>query len=401
MNLVALRSPEFRLYFLGAIANVNALWISRIVIGWLAWDLTNSAQFVGIVAACSLLPTLFGGPFFGVLVDRSDIKKAAYATNIAMIACIAALLALQASGNISSASLILISLAIGTVTAAHHPVRLSLAPRLVKPEHVSSVVALAALNFNLARLISPALGGLLIDLTGTTTALIVTLILFLPNLTVLFRLHPRELTKHGGEPFATAMIEGLRYIRQRQTILLVLATTAIFSVALRGVLEVLPIIADGSFELGAVGLGQLGSAVGGGALCAAIFKTVGGRPTGQNALSLGNLSVAIAGLIGMALLGTTQSWALALFCAAILGATGTYFGVTMQSMIQSDLPDDMRGRVMSIWVVVGLGATALGAFAIGALANVIGIGPASLWIAGTGLLAILILSRRAPKDTPQ
>lgn len=186
MNLVALRSPEFRLYFFGAVANVNALWISRIVIGWLAWDLTHSAQFVGIVAACSLLPTLFGGPFFGVLVDRSDIKRAAYATNLAMIACIAVLLALQIAGHVATFSLILISLAIGTVTAAHHPVRLSLAPRLVKAEDVSSVVALSALNFNLARLISPAIGGVLIDLTGTTTALLVTLVLFLPNLAVLF-----------------------------------------------------------------------------------------------------------------------------------------------------------------------------------------------------------------------
>jgi hypothetical protein len=73
----------------------------------------------------------------------------------------------------------------------------------------------------------------------------------------------------------------------------------------------------------------------------------------------------------------------------------------MQSMIQGDLPDDMRGRVMSIWVVVGLGSTTLGAFLIGVLANLIGISAASLWIAGTGLAAILILSRRAPKDTPQ
>ncbi|MCO4826363.1 MAG: MFS transporter [Amylibacter sp.] len=400
MNLVALRSPEFRLYFLGAVANVNALWISRIVIGWLAWDLTNSAQFVGIVAACSLLPTLFGGPFFGVLVDRSDVKKAAYATNISMILCTALLLALQASENISSTSLILISLAIGTVTAAHHPVRLSLAPRLVKPEHVSSVVALSALNFNLARLISPALGGLLIDLTGTTTALVVTLVLFLPNLTVLFRLHPRELTKHGSEPFVTAMAEGLHYIRQRRTIVVILATTAVFSIALRGVLEVLPIIADGSFSLGAVGLGQLGSAVGGGALLAAIYKAVGHQSTGSDALSPLNLAVAISGLIAMAVLGTTQSWGIALLCAALLGATGTYFGVTMQSMIQADLPDDMRGRVMSIWVVVGLGSTALGAFLIGAIANLINIGPASLWISSFGLVAILILSRRAHKDTP-
>ena len=230
--------------------------------------------------------------------------------------------------------------------------------------------------------------------------LIVTLILFVPNLTILFRLHPRELTKHGAEPFTTAMAEGLRYIRQRNVILTVLAITTVFSIALRGVLEVLPIIADGSFRLGAVGLGQLGSAVGGGALCSALHKALGGKQTGRNALSFGNICVAIVGLIAMAVLGITQTWTIALICAALLGATGTYFGITMQSMIQGDLPDDMRGRVMSIWVVVGLGSTALGAFLIGAMANLIGIGAASLWISGLGLMTLLILVRRAPEDAP-
>lgn len=390
MNLIALRSPEFRLYFLGAVANVNALWISRIVIGWLAWDLTHSAQFVGIIAACSLLPTLFGGPFFGVLVDRSNIKKAAFATNIAMVACIALLLWLYSTGHIAPTSLLLMSLAIGTVTAAHHPVRLSLAPRLVPAEQVSSVVALAALNFNLARLISPAIGGLLIDLTGISTALLVTLILFLPNLAVLLRLHPRALEKHGAEPFATAFAEGLRYIRQRRTIVAILTTTAIFSVALRGVLEILPIIADGTFAKGAVGLGQLGSAVGAGALLAAILKAFGTQPNHRNALSLPNLCIASGGLLAMALIGTTHTWSVAMASAAVLGAAGTYFGVTLQSMIQSDLPDNMRGRVMSIWVVVGLGSTALGAFVIGLLADSIGIGAGSVLVASAGAFAMFI-----------
>jgi MFS family permease len=193
------------------------------------------------------------------------------------------------------------------------------------------------------------------------------------------------------------MAEGLRYIRQRSVILIVLVTTTVFSITIRGVLEVLPIIADGSFKLGAVGLGQLGSAVGGGALCSALYKALGWQQISRNALSLGNMSIAIIGLMAVAVLGTTQIWYMALLCAALLGATGTYFGVTMQSMIQWDLPDNMRGRVMSIWVVVGLGSTALGAFLIGTLANLIGIGAASLWISGLGLFALLVLKLCKPK----
>lgn len=403
MNLIALRSPEFRLYFFGAVANVNAMWISRIVLGWLAWNITHSAQFVGIVAACSLLPTLLAGPFFGVMVDRANIKLAAYFTNITMIACISVLLVLQYNGWITQASVIAISLAIGTVTAAHHPVRLSLGPRLVQANQVSSVIALAALNFNLARLISPAIGGLLIDLVGITTTLIITIAMFLPNLAILFRLHPRDLVKHGNEPFTTAMAAGIAYIRQRRMIGIILLTTGVFSVSLRGVLEILPIIADGTFNKGAVGLGHLGSAVGAGALCSALYKSIWAGPDVKNtdALSPFNLAVSTLGFIALAVIGSTNSWPIALLCAAVLGAAGTYFGVTMQSLIQTDLPDGMRGRVMSIWVVVGLGATAAGAFLLGAFAELIGIGPASLGLAGSGFAAILLLSRRTHKDAPR
>lgn len=397
MKLSALREPEFRLYFTGAIANVNAMWIVRILIGWLAWEATRSPAFTGLVAAASLLPTLVSGPLFGVWVDRANITRAAYATNLSMIACIVTLLLLRLGGLVTPATLVAISLAIGFVTAAHHPVRLSLGPRLVPATEVSSVVALSALNFNLARLISPAVGGLLIERLGVTAAIVVTLVLFLPNLAIIARLHPRRLAEKPAQPFATAMREGLAYIRTRRVIVTILAATCVFSVALRGVLEVLPIVADGAFGRGATGFGQLGSAVGGGALVSAILKTAGVFEAGQtrDALSPRSLLIAATGMAAMAVLGTTQSWPLALACAAILGAAGTWFGVTMQQIIQSDLPDDMRGRVMSIWVVVGLGSTALGAWAIGVLTGLLGQPTAFVATAALGTATILILSRQA------
>jgi MFS family permease len=102
----------------------------------------------------------------------------------------------------------------------------------------------------------------------------------------------------------------------------------------------------------------------------------------------------------MAIIGVSENWLAALACAAVLGASGTYIGVTMQSLIQTDLPDDMRGRVMSIWVVVGLGATAIGAFILGALVELVGLKQACLGISAIGLVAILALSRRTHKGAP-
>ncbi|MBT6895254.1 MAG: MFS transporter, partial [Rhodobacterales bacterium] len=170
MNLTALNSPNYRRYFIGSAAAVNGLWILRVVITWIAWETSLSATFVGLIAALTMLPTMIIGPFFGAIMDRSNIIKAAYATNIGMI--IAALITVISIliEIISPFSLILLAIYIGIITAAHHPMRLSIGPRLVQKKQISSVSALAALNFNTARVISPFVAGILIEYFGTLFA---------------------------------------------------------------------------------------------------------------------------------------------------------------------------------------------------------------------------------------
>ncbi len=399
MNLIALRSRQFQLYFAGAVAAVNGMWILRIVIGWLSWKITGSASFVGTIAAVSLIPTVIFGPFFGVLVDRSNVLRAAFVTNISMTLCVAALLLLEVNDLLGRTALLAIAFAMGTITAGHHPVRLSLGPRLVKSEYVGSVIALAALNFNLARLLSPALGGVLIDRLGITATTAIILGAFVPNLLVLSRLTPRE-KRHQAEPerFFQALAGGARYLWQRAELRLVILATAVFSVALRGVLDVLPIFADGVFGHGAIGLGELGSAVGAGALSAALIKAFWMAPASQSkgALSPSNRLVAFAGIGALALLGTTDNWGLALASVAVLGFAGTHLGVGMQAQIQSELPDDMRGRVMSIWIVVGLGGSALGAFGIGLFSDHFGMPLTASIFAIAGAVAVAAIIAANP-----
>ncbi|MCP5071874.1 MAG: MFS transporter [Rhodobacteraceae bacterium] len=403
MNFIALRSVDFRLYFLGGVAAVNAMWILRILISWLAWDMSGSATYVGVIAAASLLPTVFFSPIAGVFVDRTDIRKAAYGTNISMVVCLCVLYALHANGALGPVTLVGIAAAVGLVTAVHHPIRLSFGPRLVPAQYVSSVVALGALNFNLARLLSPAIGGLLIDWVGISAALLLILTLFLPNLAILYRLRPRSIERlHSRESFFGAFLTGVSYMWQRPAVRLVLLASLLFAISIRGVLEILPIVADGVFTRGPVGLGQLGSAVGGGALIAALVKTmarIDARP-GRSILSARNISASIIGMIAVAVLGTATAWPVALAAGAVLGFCGTFLGVGMQSLIQRELPDDMRGRVMSIWIVVGLGGTAFGAFAIGAVSEFVGLPVTSLTTCGLGLVATILLvqhSRNARK----
>ncbi len=394
MNLVALRTPQYRLYYAGAVCAVNGMWIMRIIVGWLSWEISGSVSFVGTVAAVSLLPTVFFGPIFGVMVDRSSVKTGAFITNSGMTVCIALLLLLQIYNAITPATVLAIAFFMGTITAAHHPVRLSLGPRLVQAQYVGSVVALSALNFNLARLLAPALGGVMIERLGTMHSTALILASFVPNLLILKFLAPRERpVKAIPERFMQAFVLGLQYVSQRPTLRLVIIATMVFSITIRGIADILPTIADGVFALGATGLGQMGSAVGAGALIAAFQKAFGygGTGTRNGAFTPMIFASGILGTLALALLGSTQSWALALFSCGILGFCGTYLGVTMQSMIQTDLPDDMRGRVMSIWVVVGLGGAAIGAFGIGAMAEIFGMPAATLSTAIFGIIATVAI----------
>lgn len=398
MNLVALKSPSFRLYFIGGLFAVNGLWIMRVLIGWMAWELTASASFVGLVAALSLLPIFLTGPFFGVLVDRTNIKWAAIGTNSSMITCITVLLAIHLTDHLTPFLLSTIAVAIGIVSSAHHPVRMSLAPRLVQKEHVGSVVALAALSFNTARMISPALGGIIIDQLGITTALAASILFYLPSLTVVPFLQPRTpQALKNKEPFNAALRNGINYLWHRPELRLVLFMTALMALSIRGTTEILPVVADGVFNKGAVGLGQLGSAVGAGAVISAVLKSFGPVRTAET-MALPTLIMTTVGILSVAVFGNSDIWNITLVAAAVLGFTSTYLGVSLQSAIQADLPDDMRGRVMSIWIVIATGASALGAFSIGVATESLGLS-ASTYLLTAACLAffgwIIISAKKA------
>ncbi len=390
MNLVALRSASFRLYYCGNVAAVNGMWILQILIIWLAWDVTGSASFVGMIGAFALFPTVFSGPFFGVAVDRMNIRVAAYGTNLGMVLVALTLLAVQGTGAMNPVWLSVIAVALGVVKSAHHPVRLSMGPRLVERGHVASVVALTSLNFNLARIIAPIFAGFSIEHAGVTPTLVVAVLLYVPTFVILAFLHPRDTRQHGnGVSFSSAFWQGLAYLWQKPDLRAVLFLSFLFALAIRGVMEVLPVVADGQFGRGATGVGQLGSAIGAGALVAALIKTLG-RADGRG-VSVVTLASTALGVLAVAAFGNTGVWGLVMVSAAVLGFTSTTLGVSLQTAIQADLPDDLRGRVMSIWIVVGIGGAALGSLAIGALSDLIGFPKATLVMSGGSLAGLFIL----------
>ncbi len=401
MALPALSHSDFRRYFLGSLLNVNAVWIQRVALVWIAWDLTGSAGFVGLIAGLSLVPSLLTGPVFGVWVDRTEILSAAAKTTSSMIVLLGLIIAVLALGWLSPLVLVIASLAVGTATSAHHPVRMSLAPRLVPPELMSGVIALTAVNFNVARLIAPVIAGALIASVGVLATLAIAAILLAPMLLILPTLSPRALpSKTGPAPsLGTAFREGVRHARSTPLIWRCILVMAVYTFAARGVLELLPVIADGEFGRGATGLGLLTGAAGAGALVSASFLALSAdrAPTTTDIPTSVYVALLVSQIL-VALIAVTPSWSLMLVLIACLGASSTMVGVSLQTVIQNRLVDEMRGRVMSLWIMTGFGMAALGAFAIGTVAQFTSIGAAS---AGSGLIGLILVSVLlfAPKGT--
>jgi MFS family permease len=374
----AFRDPQFSRFFVGVFFAVQAIWVQRVTLAWLAWERTGSAGFVGLVAALGLAPTLVAGPFFGVMADRVDIRRAALTTNGIMAGILAVLaLSLPVVGAWGVAAA---ALAIGITSSAHHPVRMSLGPRLVARELVQHVVSVTALNFNLARLVAPVLAGWMIASAGAGVALWVAVLCYIPMLAILPLLRPRALPPRERAPFLQELRGGLRFAAEAPLIREALILTLVFATLVRGALEVLPVLADGAFGQGAAGLGMLTAAAGAGALVSAMLKAWGAGAAGAS-IPPSVLAAMFLGFAAVTGMGLAPVWPLALLATALAGFTATWCGVSLQAAIQTDLPDAYRGRVMSLWTVVGVGAVAIGAGLIGGLAELFEIGPA-LVIAG-------------------
>lgn len=376
----------------GNIFALQGMWIQRLCFAWIAWDLTGVAGFVGWIAFLGYAPTLVSGPVFGVLADRTPLLRAAQLTQGGLAVTGFVMAALHSMDLLGPVALSILSLAVGVITSAHHPVRMSLAPLLVDREHIPSVVALGSMNFNLARSVGPALGGAIIAAFGVGAALWLLAFMFLPYIAVVHGLKVRDRDVHGAQ--AQSILDSLRAGAGRAwsdpLIRAAMAITGLYAVIGRGVLELLPAVADGIFARGAAGVGALTSAAGIGALAAAASAALL-PPITAGRLPRAGVVAAFAGLGLVLFLGQSGSWPLTVAAVAGLGATGTIVGVSMQSVVHMQLEDSYRGRVMSLWVMTGVGGSALGAMGLGLLVDAVGLGPAKLISAAIGFLVLVLL----------
>lgn len=388
----SLNDARFRRYSLGSLFALSGMWGQRTVLAWLSWDLTGAAFWVGAVAFCSFAPTILFSPIFGVYADRANLKRAALVVQALQVAISSVGLVLFLAGWLTIWPLAALALAYGTVMSAHHPVRMALTPLLVPKADLPNAIAVTSMTFNLARLVGPAIAGIVIANYGVGPALALTIVTILSLIWVIAGLHPRpsDAPQRTHTGMIAALTEGVGFVIHRRIIRLSMMLTAVFTLIVRGVLELLPTIADGVFQRGADGLGQLMAATGAGALCAAIL--IAGRAAPDTSTLPRQAIVAIfAGFAATLAIGLSTHWPATLFVVALAGFCSTYVGVTLQSTVQMRIRDGERGRVMSLWSLVAIGGAAIGALLMGAAADVVGPGNALIATAIFGALGATLV----------
>ncbi len=362
-----LRNRNFALYSAGNIVSWIGLWMQRLGIGWLSWDLTHSAVWVGIVSMAQFLPIIVFGPLFGVLADRLERKRYAIAVQVAQMGIAGLLWAACAFDAMSTPVLVILCSAIGISSAAHQPIRLALVNDLVPRELLQQAITINSVLFNTSRFVGPALGGIAIASVGVASTFAINAVSYLA---ILWSLTLVELPARSARPasrgFAGDLSAGLSYVLRHRPILQLMVVAGLTAFFARGAIELMPAFADAVFNRGSAGLATLTTAAGAGAVAAGLLLSRTGS-AGREAWLAAHGSVA-AGAV-LALLGFTHEFAAGVAVVGLLAFATTLCTIGMQVELQSTVDNDYRGRVVSLWGVVTIAMPSVGSTLIGALAH--------------------------------
>ncbi|MEK7541837.1 MAG: MFS transporter [Patescibacteria group bacterium] len=365
----AFRNRNYRIYFSGQFVSLAGSWLQTVAQGWLVFELTHSAFWVGFVIALSSLPVLFFGVLAGVVVDRFNTKTILYVTQALPMIFAAILGFLTLSGRADIFTISVIAFLLGLVNAFDVPARQTFTAEMVEYRHLSSAIVLNAAAFNGSRIIGPSLAGISIALLGVGGTFLINAASFIAVLISLWRIRvdasPPDTQAHP----LTALREGLRYTFSRPDLRLIMFTVACVSIFGWSYIAILPVIAGDVFRQDATGLGYLYTAIGFGALTATVLISLFLSRLGPAPFILGG-NIAIVGIL--VAFSYTANFRVALALMFLAGLALMVQMSVMNNTVQHSIDHALRGRVMSIFVTMFRGMSPVGAFLMGWLGDAVG-----------------------------
>lgn len=377
---------NFRLFWTGQTLSLIGTWMQQVGQGWLALQLSNSAFAVGLVSAAGSLPILLFSLYAGVIVDRRDKLRLVMIAQILLSVEAVVLWWLVWSDRITIPLLVALAAIQGLISAVEIPARQSLIVDLVGREDVVDAIALNSGGFNLARIVGPSIAAAVIAGVGLSWCFGINALSYIAVIGCLAAIHlpkfvPAEKLVAAREGF----MEGMAYIRSRRDITGIMGVIAVYSIFGLQYLTMMPVIARDVLHTGAGGYGFLVTLVGVGALSGALaLAALSARIRRGKMFFTSAISFAALLLV----FSFVRVTAIAGLLLVFIGLTMMINGALANGMLQSIVPDELRGRVMAAYVFVYVGFTPIGSLIAGAVAHVINVE----WAIGAGGAVMLLYS---------
>jgi predicted MFS family arabinose efflux permease len=389
----AFRYRDFRLMWIGACASTIGTFVQQFAQSWLVYDLTKDPFYLGLDLFLGQLPIMMFSLFGGVFADRMDRRKLLLASQYIQMTCAFLLALLFAFHVVKVWHILALSFVVGLGQSFGGPAYSSLLPTLVGPEDLSNAIAMNSIQFNLARIIGPTLGGLTYTTLGATWCFTLNGFSYLAVIASLFLIQVKFVPAKTTDSVLSSMKEGIRFIRQRDgmSALVVLAfCTTLFGFSLNGFI---PVFVRDVFHKGPETYTLLLVCSGAGSICGALAVATSERLKGQ-----GRLTLLILALLGLITAGFAVSRWLPASCTLMFfaGAAVMASASFMLSLAQLISTDAMRGRVMSVYNLAFRAGIPLGALGLGKLIPMFGVSKslASAGIALTSLSLYFLVSRK-------
>ncbi len=389
------RYPAFKAIWLANLISSLGATIQSVAAAWLMTELTDSHTLIAMVQASTTIPIMLLSVFAGAIADNFDRRRVMLAAQAGMLAVSALLALLAGLGALTPWLLLGLTLAVGTGTALNTPAWQASVRMQVGPNDLPQAIALNSVAFNLARSVGPALGGVLLTLSGAPLAFAINAASYVALIGVLAWWRP-EAPSRRREPMLAAIGRGLAYCRQSSPIRRVLLRGLAFGFGAAGYQALIPALARDQLGSGELGFGLVLGAFGLGSIIAALWASPLRRQWGSEvAMVAATLGFALAQLV----LAAASSLPLAVFATFAGGASWVLAMTSLNVAMQLRSPEAILGRCLSIHQAVTFGGMALGAMVWGILADLVGLTGAvrlaALWL----ILTLPLLHVFAPMPT--
>ncbi len=367
----ALQHRNYRLFFFGQLVSLVGTWMQNVAQAWLVYELTNSPFKLGVVSFCSGVPVLAFSLWAGVVADRMPKRRLLLMTQTVMMTLAFILAADMFLGTIQWWHVAILAFMLGTANAFDAPTRQAFVVEMVGRKELMNAIALNSAMFNSARIIGPALAGVTLAAVGTAWCFVLNGVSFLAVIAGLFLMNVKP---YVGAPSTESpfrqMREGVSYIWHHPTVRPLITLVAVSNMFALGYMALLPAFAQDVLHAGTVGYGFMSTAIGVGALSGALMiASLGNYQRKGLVLTAGNLLFPVM-VIALSL---SKSFHLTLGFLVVAGLGFMTQNATANTLVQTTVPDGLRGRVMSVYMMVFLGFFPIGSLIAGAVAESFGI----------------------------